>query len=265
VVVGDFSSLMNSGEELKGGNMSGVWRIGDTVHREAGPWTPQVHRLLLHLRAKGIAFVPEPLGMDAEGREMLTFLPGIVGSTPLAGTQRSDAVIVRAASMLRAIHDATVDVARSWRTGWRAPSREPVEVICHGDFAPYNCIFVDGALTGVIDFDFAHAGPREWDLAYALYRFAPLADSEKTEGFGAPEEQARRMRLFCDAYGLSDRSRVIDSVMTRIQSMIDFLLEGMAAGDPRRLANVEAGHLELYQHDCRYVEKYRAVFEAALN
>jgi hypothetical protein len=255
---------MNSGEELKGGNISGVWRIGDTVRREAGPWTPEVHRLLVHLRSKGIAFVPEPLGMDAEGREILTFLPGIVGSTPLVGTQRSDAVMVRAAFMLRAIHDATADVAASWRTGWRASTREPVQVICHGDFAPYNCIFIDGELTGVIDFDFAHAGPREWDLVYALYRFVPLADPEQTEGFGAPEEQARRMRLFCDAYGLSDRSRVIDSVMTRIQSMADFLLEGMAAGDPRRIANVEAGHLELYQHDRKYVEKYRAVFEAAL-
>jgi hypothetical protein len=256
---------MNSGEELKGGNMSGVCRIGETVRREAGPWTPQVHRLLLHLRSKGIAFVPEPLGMDAEGREILSFLPGIAGSTPLAGPQRSDAVTVRAATMLRAIHDATADVAASWRTGWRACPREPVQVICHGDFAPYNCMFIDGELTGVIDFDFAHAGPREWDLAYALYRFVPLADPEKTEGFGAPEEQARRMRLFCDAYGLGDRSRVIDSVMKRIQSMADFLLEGMAAGDPRRIANVETGHLELYRHDRTYVENYRAVFEAALN
>ncbi|MCO5245272.1 MAG: hypothetical protein M9927_15865 [Anaerolineae bacterium] len=49
---------MNSGEALPGGNMSGVWRIGDTVRREAGPWTPQVHRLLEHLRSQGITFVP---------------------------------------------------------------------------------------------------------------------------------------------------------------------------------------------------------------
>ncbi len=197
---------MNSGEELKGENMSGVWRIGDTVHREAGPWTPQVHRLLLHLRAKGVACCLSRWAWTRKVVRCCTFLPGIVGSTPLTGTQRSGAVIVRAASILRAIHDATADVAASWRTGWRAPTREPVEVICHGDFGPYNCIFADGELTGVIDFDFAHAGPREWDLAYALYRFVPLADSEKTEEFGAPEEQARRMRLFCDAYGLGDRS-----------------------------------------------------------
>ncbi len=36
--------------------------------------------------------------------------------------------------------------------------------------------------------------------------------------------------------------------------MADFLLEGMAAGDPRRIANVEAGDLELYRHDRTYVE-----------
>ncbi len=44
------------GEPLAGGNMSGeVWRIGDTVRRRAGPWTPAVHALLLHLEQRGFA------------------------------------------------------------------------------------------------------------------------------------------------------------------------------------------------------------------
>ena len=255
---------MNSGEALPGGNMSGVWRIGDTVRREAGPWTPQVHRLLVHLRSQGITFVPVPLGMDKDSREVLTYLPGAVGGSPLAGSQRSDAVLVQAATMLRTLHDATADVAQFWRTGWRLPARDPVEVICHGDFAPYNCMFVDNELTGVIDFDFAHAGPREWDLAYAVYRFVPLADPNKTEGFGTLEDQARRLRLFCDAYGLADRSQTYAYILARVQSMVDFLLEGAAIGDPRRIANIEAGHLTVYRHDHEYVQHHRELFEAAL-
>ncbi|MCB0202854.1 MAG: phosphotransferase, partial [Anaerolineae bacterium] len=98
---------MKSGEPLPGGNMSVVWRVGDTVRREAGPWTSQVHRLLEHLRSQGITFVPKPLGIDEEGREVLTYLPGAVGGSPLAGSQRSDAVLVQAATMLRTLHDAT--------------------------------------------------------------------------------------------------------------------------------------------------------------
>jgi hypothetical protein len=255
---------MDSGEELKGGSMSTVRRVGSTVRREAGPWTPQVHRLLALVRSRGVDMVPEPLGMDDEGREVLTYLPGDAGSSPLDARHRGDAVLTQAASVLRALHDATADVAGHWRAGWRAPVREPVEVICHGDFAPYNCVFVGDDLVGVFDFDFAHAGPRVWDLAYALYRFVPLADPATAEGFGTPAEQARRLRLFCDSYGLADRSAVLGAVIERIQFMADFLLEGQEVGDERRIANIAAGHLAVYQHDLAYVESHRATFEAAL-
>ena len=33
------------------------------------------------------------------------------------------------------------------------PKQLPVEVMCHGDFAPYNITFVDGCVHGIIDFD----------------------------------------------------------------------------------------------------------------
>ena len=258
------SAELNSGQALTGGNMSSVWRIGDTVHRESGPWTPQVHSLLSLLHSRGVTGVPKPLGMDEKGREVLTYLPGEVGSSPLVGLQRRAAVLEQAGRLLRSIHDATVEKAGQWLTGWRAPVQEPVEVICHGDFAPYNCVFVDGDLVGVFDFDFAHAGPRSWDLAYALYRFAPLADPTHGEGFGTPAEQAQRMRLFCDAYGLTERFGLYEVLTARIQSMVDFLLEGQRVGDPRRIANIEAGHLVVYQQDLAYVERHRAVFESAL-
>jgi hypothetical protein len=37
--------------ELDGGNANRVVRIGDTVRRPAGPWTPAVHCLLDHYDA----------------------------------------------------------------------------------------------------------------------------------------------------------------------------------------------------------------------
>src|SRR5260221_6573384 len=57
---------------LAGGNMSsGVVRVGDTVRRPAGPWTPAVHALLAHLHAVGFDGAPRPLGVDERGREVL--------------------------------------------------------------------------------------------------------------------------------------------------------------------------------------------------
>ena len=66
---------------LDGGNAGGAVRVGDTVRRAGGPWTPSVHALLAHLSGRGFAGSPRPLGIDEQGREVLTFLAGeTVGS-----------------------------------------------------------------------------------------------------------------------------------------------------------------------------------------
>jgi hypothetical protein len=249
---------------LTGGNSAVVVRVGNTVRRESGFWTPQVHRLLLHLKEKGISEAPLPLGFDSQGREVLTFLPGVVGNDPLPEALRSDAVLTAAARLLRRLHDATQDVAPAWRSGWQAPTREPVEVIGHGDFAPYNCVFDNNQLAGVIDFDHAHACPRLWDLAYALYRFAPLTAPSNPDGYGDVDEQCRRARLFCDAYGLKDRSMVIETVKLRLAYMADYLLQGAARGNLRMQANIAAGHVSIYTTDYAHIDAHYAQFSLAI-
>ena len=147
---------------------------------------------------------------------------------------------------------------------WQAPVREPVEVICHGDFAPYNCVFDGGRLVGVIDFDHAHPGSRAWDLAYALYRFAPLMHPSNPDSYGGMAEQARRARLFCDAYGLGDRTALVPAILSRVAYMAEFLRAGAAQGDERILDNIAAGHLRIYLTDLAYLEEQRDVLAAAL-
>ena len=49
---------------LQGGNLTGVVRIGETVRRAPGPWTPAVHALLRHLEYVGFTGSPRALGMD---------------------------------------------------------------------------------------------------------------------------------------------------------------------------------------------------------
>ena len=45
-------------ERLVGGNVRQVVRVGDTVRRPAGPWTPAVHALLTHLHDEGSPPLP---------------------------------------------------------------------------------------------------------------------------------------------------------------------------------------------------------------
>jgi len=42
--------------------MGGAVRVGETVRRPAGAWTPTVQRLLCHLREQGLDWVPELQG-----------------------------------------------------------------------------------------------------------------------------------------------------------------------------------------------------------
>ena len=58
-----------------GGNLNDAVRVGDTVRRRAGPWTPTVHELLGFLEAEGFP-APRPRGMDDRGREILEYIEG---------------------------------------------------------------------------------------------------------------------------------------------------------------------------------------------
>lgn len=72
-----------SEERLEGGNMGGAVRVGDTVGRPTGEWTPAVHAWLGHLRANGITQVPRVDGIDELGREVLEYIEGDVPQYPM--------------------------------------------------------------------------------------------------------------------------------------------------------------------------------------
>lgn len=63
---------------LSGGLVTGAVKVGDTVRRPVGPWSPTVHSLLEHLEGVGFDAAPRLLGMDDLGREILSFIEGVV-------------------------------------------------------------------------------------------------------------------------------------------------------------------------------------------
>lgn len=182
---------MDEGEDLAGGNSTLVTRIGQTVRRGAGPWTPAVHAFLDVLRAAGITEVPEALGMDHHGREVLTFMPGEAAHYPLPQWVWDPSILHDAGTLLRRIHDASVGIVRA-DLQWQLPTHQPAEVVCHNDVAPYNMVFRHGQLVGLIDFDTASPGPRVWDFAYLAYRLVPLGENG---GGAAPGGNGRWSRL----------------------------------------------------------------------
>src|SRR5579859_7043233 len=215
---------------LQGGNVTGAVRVGNTVRRATGPWSSAVHHLLHHLERHGFGGASQFLGIDAQGREMLSYVEGEVGHYPLPHYMWSDTVLQAVARFLRRYHDATLDFVAPADAAWQFvyPDSSKHEVICHNDVAPYNMVFVQEQPHALIDFDYAGPGPRAWDMAYAAYRFVPLMHTENQElqrlGLTDPTMQKQRLQRFCAAYGISTLE-VLALIEPRLQALCTTIIE----------------------------------------
>ncbi|MFF0449999.1 hypothetical protein ACFYT4_26970 [Streptomyces sp. NPDC004609] len=104
---------------------------------------------------------------------------------------------------------------------------------------------------------------RRPDVAYAVYRFAPLQGPDNPESFGTPQEQGRRIAAFCRAYGPGVGAEVVDVVPDRLQALIDFMRDQAARGNEAFQQHIAEGHIGLYEADIRYVRAHRDTLRAA--
>jgi Ser/Thr protein kinase RdoA (MazF antagonist) len=175
---------------LGGGALTdGVVRVGNTVRRPARFGNQLMRDVLVHLERVGFDAAPRWLGFDEDGRDILTWIEGdtfmersemhpYIGD-PAVRVVFTDEQVAAAMRLLRRYHDTFGD-----------------EVVCHGDFGPWNIVWRDGMPVAVIDFDNVHRGAAADDVGYALRMFVGY-------GFAAaePEELVRRTRSALTAYG----------------------------------------------------------------
>jgi hypothetical protein len=203
---------------LSGGvaNPGAVVRVGDTVRRPSGPQTSAVHAFLHHLRDAGFDGVPRPHGFDEQGREVLDFIDGDVPLPPFPPWAGTDDVLASVARLTRRFHDAarTFVAPPDACWGFEAPTGWAGRLVGHNDLCPENVIFRDDVAVGIVDFDFAGPADGLFDVAEAAYYWMPFfAPDDLAVTFG-PVDQAARLRLFADEYGLSraDRRRLVDGL-----------------------------------------------------
>ncbi|WP_073052562.1 phosphotransferase [Kaistia soli] len=244
--------------ELEGGRAGRIWRDGDSVTRPAGAWTPTVHRFLRHLHDAGFSAAPMPLALEG-GQEIVTYVEGRVCEDLADPATGSLAMLASAGALLRRFHDAARGFLESdgEEQRWMLPPQEPCEIVCHGDFAPFNVATVGEAAVGIIDFDASHPAPAVWDLAYAVYRWAPLSDPTHDGVAFGTEEQLRRARLFCDAYGAdeNDRRQLPDMIVRRLRALLDFMHARANAGDATFVEDINVGDSDIYIRDLDYIRQ----------
>jgi hypothetical protein len=203
---------------LPGGttNAGRVSRVGDTVRRPDRPAGSSTRAVLAHLERVGFDGAPRCLGIDSQGREVLTYVPGRAPIEPTPAWAHTDDALVSVAELLRRYHDAVESfdpVGLRFDHTVPARFRGPRPLIAHNDPNLDNIIFRDGRAVALIDFDLAAPASRAWDLACAARLWVPLRETVDAP----PEVRDRllaRLALFADAYGASaaERGALVEAV-----------------------------------------------------
>ncbi|MGF1727646.1 phosphotransferase [Photobacterium nomapromontoriensis] len=246
-------------EALQGGRDGLIHRSGDKVYRPSGFWSQSIHQLFAHLHSEQFDFAPQSYGFDLNGNEILSYVSGDVYNYPLVGAVSTTEALCSAAALLRHYHDVTVTFVQSEQCNnlkWLLPIREPQEVICHGDYAPYNVALSGNTVVGIFDFDTAHPAPRIWDVAYAVYCWAPFKTHEY-DAMGDVMSQSIRAKQFCDAYGLENvyRECLVMTMIDRIQALVDYMHSQASSGNEAFIENIKDGHHFAYLADIEYLKR----------
>lgn len=251
-------------EVFSGGAVNAVVRVGETVRRSTGAWTPTVHALLRHLDEAGFREAPKALGIDDNGLEVLSFMEGeTIGWTDWPDFMLSEDGLRQLAAALHRYHDAVRSFVPPAKAVWRNPlAREwkDAELVRHGDFSPFNTVWQDGRLTGVIDWDFAQPGSALDDLAYLAWYAVPLSGKKRTVeyGFAGEVDRVRRIRALCEAYGGYSPSAVVTGAIDVIQTERDQMAELARRGLEPWVSFVADGTLTGFDGEIAWIRSHRA-------
>ncbi len=239
---------------LPGGHVNAVVRVGDTVRRPAPARAAYVWGVLRHLERHGWSGAPRYLGVDEQGREVLSFIDGHVA---WQATQPAEvgcaSSLAGVARLVRQFHDLTAG------TEWCGTE----EVVCHNDLSPKNTVYRDLGEglrpVALIDWDLAAPGPRINDVAHVCWQYAGLSPWTRDPG-----EVAGNVRIIADAYGLQDRGRLVDTVLWWQDRCRRGIEAAADAGEPAMLRLRAAGVVRDVEAAYRWTSAHRRVLEQAL-
>jgi hypothetical protein len=250
-------------QPLSGGNThAAVVRIGDTVRRPTGAWTPAVHALLGHLESRGVV-APRALGIDEAGREILSFVPGNVIWPGHVELVRNEVALEGLGRSIRALHDALSGFVPAPGAIWCDRAADPSgshELVCHGDLGIWNLVR-SGDDWVYIDWDLAAPGRRVWDVSLALLSAVSLMPSA-----GVDEARTvRRIRAFVRGYGADAfPADTLQVAVERCGIEAGAIEDDAARGDPVAQRLVSEGHVSTWRAAERHIELNRTRWQAAL-
>jgi len=203
------------------GAVNQIQRVGHTVHRTGGPWSDTLHRLLEHLKHRGFHEAPESYGFTDDGKEIVRYIQGETAQRPWPAVLIDDKGLLDIIDLVKRYHAAVADFDpgpdAQWRHG-QQPLREG-EIVRHGDLGPWNFVFREDELMGLIDWDLATPGTVEEDIAQLAYLAVPLSLGLDYQNAGIESESALRHRLdvFCVAFNVTPE-KLHNQIIQRIRN-----------------------------------------------
>lgn len=259
-------------EGLVGGmaNAGAVFRRGAWVDRPAPRHARALHAHLLALEEYGFDAAPTPVGLTADGREQLTFLPGDVALPPFPSWVLTTTALESVGVLLRRLHEAAAGIAVDTDVAWPQDLADPEggTVVCHNDVCPDNVVFRDGRAAALIDFDLAAPGRPLWDVAMAARYWIPMLDPESAAAlYPAGLDAPARLRILADSYGLSagERAELPGVIEQATEVCRAFVARRVADGDPVYLqALADRGGWERWERVRAWLTGHRETFTVAL-
>ena len=163
--------------------------------------------------------------------------------------------------LLRSYHDCVAGFAPA--TGFEEGPQAVAagQVVCHGDIAPRNTVFGDGRATAFIDWDGIFVSTPMWDLAHAVWQFAPVCDDADRwlGGWPSPPDRSARIAALVGGYRLSaDRAdELADMVAEVIAGCRRSVVRKIAAGIPAFIQMECEGILETLDSQHRAATQFR--------
>ncbi|MDH6521728.1 hypothetical protein M2163_001281 [Streptomyces sp. SAI-135] len=233
-------------EALVGGmvNAGSVFRRGALVERPAPPNAHALHAHLLGLKDHGFDAAPTPVGLTADGREELTFIPGDVALPPFPPWVLTTTALESVGLLLRRLHAASATITVDPDVKWPQDLADPEggTMLCHNDVCPDNVVFRDGRAAALIDFDLAAPGRPVWDVAMAARYWVPMLDPVSAAAlYPAALDAPARLRILAESYGLSAGERTV------LPGVIEQATEVCRAFVTRRVADGDAVYLQALQ------------------
>ncbi|WP_321387057.1 phosphotransferase [uncultured Enterococcus sp.] len=227
--------------DFEKGNMSTITKKGNTLYKSK-PYNSQTMKRFLNYMEPYNLNIPKYLG-ETSDKIHLSYVKGnsIHSDADSIPFEKKVLMISSAAKLLATFHRATENfpVLEEDQYFLSYNGSFEIDVICHNDFAPYNVTFEAFEAVGLIDFDTICPAPREWDIAYALYRFI-LIDKN------IENEYQKLIKVFLSAYDYKKDTDFFPIIIERIQALVRLFDDEISKNNQSFIEMERNGHKKFY-------------------